>query len=159
MSEVFQVPAAVPVPVELPPIVWIGDHPTTDAPEPRGTRLRQCVRCGTRELFHSLTCEPGMIVHLIDPADVHGAPGVFDGVPWAEPDAIVGAHDRWTGRGYTITRKPDGPSGEDVHPRYRACPRCNEEGMAAGTVRSLLAPREQPVPRPERRGKHGWARG
>lgn len=151
MSEAFQVPGPDPVPVELPPVAWIGGHPTVSDPETRGTRLRRCVRCNTRSEFNSLRCEPGLIVHLIDPADVHAAPDVFDGVGWAEPEAIAAAHAHWADQGYRVTRKPDGPTGEAVHPRFRACPRCNEEAMGAGLLTPLHLPRPEAPPRPRGR--------
>lgn len=149
MSDSFQGTQSVPVPVTLPPVVWIGGHPTIEAPEPRGTRLRLCVRCETRGQFHTLSCERGLIVHLIDPADVHESPELWDGVTWAEPEAIAGAHKHWQEQGFRVSRKPDGP-GEILHPRFRPCPECNELAMRGG----LLAVKLPPVPAaPRARGR------
>lgn len=154
MSDTFHAPAPVGTSVALPPLVWIGSHPTMEDPEMRGTRLRRCVRCNCRSEFYSVRCEPGMIVHLIDPADVHDAPALFDGVAWAEPQAIQGAHQHWREQGYRVVRKPDGPAGESVHPRFRACPQCNEEAMAAGTLTPLHLPSPPPAQRPG--GRAAW---
>lgn len=147
MSDTSNPPVRVDAPVQLPPVVWIGGHPTVEDPETRGTRLRRCLRCNTRELFHSVSCAPGLIVHLIDPADVHAAPEVFDGSAWAEPDAISSAHAHWRDKGYRVVRKPDGPVGERVHPRFRVCPRCNEEAMAAGSLAPVYLPAAAAPPR------------
>lgn len=122
-------------PVVLPPVVWMGGHPTIADREPRGTRLRRCVRCSARSSFEVLSCAArGMVVHLIDPADVHARPEVYDGVTWAEPESIAGAHAHWQDKGYTVTRNPDGPVATSAHPRFRPCPTCNEELMVAGRL-------------------------
>ncbi len=140
MSYPIPAQATQPQRLELPDIAWIGGHPTIAEPDPRSTRLRRCIRCNTRDMFHG-TCDPGLIVHLIDPADVHAAPEAFDGTAWAEPEAIAGAHAHWRDKGYVVVRKPDGPTGEQAHPRYRACPTCNAEAMATGALAVYL-----PVP-------------
>lgn len=147
--------AGGPEPVALPPVAWIGAHPTIAEPQ-AGGRLRRCVRCNLRDGWYGARCEPGLIVHLIDPADVHAAPEVFDGVIWAEPDAINGAHRVWADKGFRVTRKPDGATGESVHPRYRPCPQCNEDAMREGTLTPVHLERPLPPPRP--RGRAAWAR-
>lgn len=147
MSDRFQVPPPAADPVALPPIVWVGGHPTIADPETRGTRLRRCIRCNARGEFHSLSCEPGMVVHLIDPADVHDEPQLFDGVAWAEPESIAGAHRHWTDKGFKVVRRPYTAAGESKHPRYAPCPQCNEEAMAAGTLTPLHLPTPEPQPR------------
>lgn len=153
MSDTFQVPPPAPVPVTLPEVAWIGGHPTVADPETRGTRLRRCVRCNARSEFYSVSCEPGMIVHLIDHADVHANPEVFDGVQWAEPQVIDRSHAHWRDKGFKITRKPDGNTDENAHPRFRPCPRCNEEAMAAGTLAPVHLPTVETPP--QGRGRSG----
>lgn len=143
MSDSYQTPA--PATVALPPIAWMGGHPTVADREPAGTRLRRCIRCSARSQFDALRCEPGMVVHLIDPADVHARPELFDGVTWAEPEAIAGAHAHWKDKGFRVTRKPEGPIGESIHPRYRPCPQCNEELMARGELTVVLPDAGAPV--------------
>lgn len=152
MSGTFQVPSPVAVPVVLPPVVWIGGHPTIADSESRGTRLRRCLRCNTRDSFQVLSCEPGMVVHLIDPADVHANPALYDGVTWAEPEAIAGAHKYWAEKGFKILRKPPTRPEDTTHPRYVACPQCNEEAMGAGTLTPVHLPAAPPRSRP--RGGH-----
>jgi hypothetical protein len=125
-----------PVPVELPQIAWIGGHPTMFDPEAGAVRprLRRCVRCDARSTFDAVRCDAGLIVHLIDPDDIHAAPEAFDGSPWAEPRAMEGAARHWADQGFVVTRKPDGPTGEHTHPRFRPCPACNQAEMAAGRM-------------------------
>jgi hypothetical protein len=148
MSDSSNAPVKVGTPpVVLPPLVWIGSHPTMEDPEMRGTRLRRCVRCNTRSTFNTIRCEPGMVVHLIDPADVHADPELFDGVQWAEPSAIEGAHKHWRRQGFQVERLPGGQETLE-HPRFRACPTCNTEAMAAGTLLPLHLP--APAPRAAR---------
>lgn len=155
MSDTFQTPTTrlspAPVPVELPEVVWIDGHPTAAEPEPRGTRLRRCLLCNTRGQFSSVRCAAGLVVHLIDPADVAEAPEAFSRSAWAGADAIAGAHKHWDAQGFRVVRKPDGPTGEARHPRFRACPECNEEAMREGTLGPVFL--TLPVtPRPPERG-------
>lgn len=123
--------------VALPEIAWIDGHPTINDPEARGTRLRRCIRCNIRDVW-VVTCGEGLIVHLIDPDDIHAAPELFDGNEWAEPDTIRTAAIYWSGRGFRVTRKPGDVHDETVHPRFRACPACNEAEMRAGRLPVLL---------------------
>lgn len=152
MSDSSNAPATftAPQPQVLPPLVWVGGHPTTEDPEMRGTRLRRCVRCNARADFHTVRCEPGMVVHLIDPADVHADPERFDGLMWADPESIDGAHRYWRDQGYRVERLPGGQETPE-HPRFNACPTCNLAAMQAGTLLPLHLPAAAPEPRPRGR--------
>lgn len=140
-----------PAPIELPEIVWVMGHPTISDPEMRGTRIRRCLVCDARQDFN-LSCGRGMIVHLIDPDDIHAAPARFDGMPWAEPDAIAGAHAHWRDKGFLVTRKPGHVLDESEHPRFAPCPVCNGEAMRTGRLPVNL-PTGPPSPRG--RGERG----
>ncbi len=136
--------------VELPEIVWLMGHPTVADREMRGTRLRRCLLCNARDGWN-LSCVRGMVVHLIDPADIHADPEAFDGMMWAEPAAVDGAHKHWTDNGFTVTRKPGDVLDEGTHPRFRPCPVCNTELMREGRLRVNL-PGAAPAPQ-ERTGR------
>lgn len=138
--------------IELPEIVWLMGHPTIADPEMRGTRLRRCLLCSARDSWN-MSCVRGMIVHLIDPDDIHTAPETFDGMAWAEPQAVEGAHNHWRDKGFTVTRKPGHVLDESEHLRFKPCPVCNGELMRAGRLPVTL-----PTPPPARRERGGAAR-
>jgi hypothetical protein len=121
--------------VVFPTLYWLGVHPCV--PVTGGYR---CVRCATARPTSAQRCEPGMVVHLVDPADVHDDPETFDGLFYAEPEAIAAAHRRWTDDGYRVVRKPTRRSPDPDHPRFRPCPACNEPLMAAGQLGPLTLP-------------------
>lgn len=151
MKTVTDDETAPPAPAE---IVWIGGHPTVADPMMRGTRIRRCLICDARQDFAPRACAGGrgMIVHLIDPADIHAHPEVFDGSPFAEPDAIAAAHAHWSDKGFTVARKPGPPGDESEHPRFVPCPVCNRLALR---LLSMNMPAAAHFPAGAGRGEQG----
>lgn len=138
-------------PIVLPELVWIRGHPTIADPEMRAVRIRRCIVCDARQSF-AVACGRGLIVHLIDPADIHADPVLFDGVSFAEPETIAAAHAYWTALGSVIVRKPGDPADVTLHPRFTPCPVCNREAILAGRLPVTLPP---PAAGRTGRGEHG----
>lgn len=125
-------------PLTLPPLIFIGGHPTTDDFRP-GVADRLCITCGARDRFHARRCVPGMIVHLIDQAEIDDDPDRWTRSPWVAADALDAARAWWTDRAALILRCPPG------HPRFKVCPRCSMSLMTDGTIPVTLPRPRRPV--------------
>lgn len=131
----------------LPPLAWFNSHPTIADPERGGTRLRRCVRCNLRDMFHVSYCEPGLIVHLPDQQAAQHY--LYAGVPQATEQQLDGARTYWQRKGFVVVPDP-APERAD-HPLYRPCQLCNEAAMSAGLLEPLYLPAAPQVYVPEAR--------
>jgi hypothetical protein len=123
LSDSMDLPVYVrKVPLWLPPLTWLGEHPAAHVPEPSSGRLYRCIRCNARDGW-SLRCLPGLTVHL--PAQPPE--------PWTLDD-LARAQEYWLANGYAV--KPAPPL--VVHPTYRVCAGCSTQDLL---YRQLELPR------------------
>lgn len=123
--------------VTVPDLTFLGGHPCVPDPARPGGYV--CVACEAVGGSASRACVPGLVVHLIDEAEIAEHPDRWKRSPWANAETLASARRWWTGRGAQITRAHGG------HDRFQVCAPCTVLRMRAGEIRIILPDPSPPV--------------
>ncbi len=123
--------------VRVPDLTFMGGHPCVADPAHPGGFI--CVACESVGGSATRPCVPGLVVHLIDDAEIADRPERWKGSPWANTETLASARRWWTGRGGPINPPPP-----HHHPLQVGAP-CTVLRMRAGEIRIILPDPTPPV--------------